>query len=417
MSNKDIILEKGQKAAKIATIATILLALIKGVVGFLSGSLLLIADAIHSAIDVIVIFSSWFGLKISQKKYSEKFPFGYYKAENFATLIASLFIFYAAYGIFTESYKKLFETASSLELPLIALAVPLVSSFVSYLIAVYEDKVGKEIKSQSLIANAQESKTDVLSSLVIFGGILLSYFNIGYVESIIGMGLSLMIIKIGYQNAKIAIYSLMDASLDEELEKKIKKTISKIKNVKEVSTLKLRQSGLFVFGESSIKLLGNINVNRAHDTSDLIEKEVKKRFSEIESLTIHIEPFEPTTLKILIPIVDNRGLNSKIIDHFGRAKYLLFVSLKNKKIISSYVKKNTYTEKEIQAGLSTAKNILNEKVNILLTQKIGEISFHTLRDSFVDIYLVKTINIEQAIDDFIENKLEKLDKSTHLSDK
>jgi len=73
--------------------------------------------------------------------------------------------------------------------------------------------------------------------------------------------------------------------------------------------------------------------------------------------------------------------------------------------------------KEIQAGLSTAKNILNEKVNILLTKKIGEISFHTLRDSFVDIYLVKTNNINQAINDFIENKLKKLDKSTHISDK
>ncbi len=417
MSNKEDILKKGQKTAKIATIATILLALIKGIVGFLSGSLLLIADAIHSAIDVIAIFSSWFGLKISQKKYSEKFPFGYYKAENFATLIASLFIFYAAYEIFTESYKKLFETSLPLELPLIALAVPLVSSFVSYFIAIYEDKVGKEIKSQSLIANAQESKTDVLSSLVIFGGILLSYFNIRYIESIIGMGLSLMIIKIGYQNAKIAVYSLMDANLDEELEKKVKKTILKIKNVKEVSALKLRQSGLFVFGESSIKLLGNINVSRAHDTSDLIEKEVKKRFPEIESLAIHIEPYEPDTLKILIPITDDRGLDSEIIDHFGRAKYLLFVSLKNKKITSSYVKKNTYTEKEIQAGLSTAKNILNEKVNILLTKKIGEISFHTLRDSFVDIYLVKTNNINQAINDFIENKLKKLDKSTHISDK
>jgi cation diffusion facilitator family transporter len=416
MSNKEFILKKGQKTAKIATIATILLALIKGVVGFFSGSILLIADAVHSAVDVLAIFSSWFGLKISQKKYSDKFPYGYYKAENFATLIASLFIFYAAYEIFVESYAKIF-IPSSLDMPLIALAVPLMSSLVSYFIAVYEDRVGREIKSQSLIANAQESKADVLSSLVIFGGILLSYFNIRYVESVVGTGLSLMIVKIGYQNAKIAIYSLMDASLDKDLEKNIKKTILQIKNIKDVSNLKLRQSGLFIFGEISIKLLENINVKRAHDISDLIENEVKAKFSEIESLSIHVEPYTLDTMKILLPIIEDNGMRSEIVDHFGRAKHFLFVSVKDKKIISHYIKENIYTKEKIRAGLSSAKNILDEKVNVLLTKKIGEISFHTLRDNFVDIYTVKSNNANQAVIDFIENKLEKLERPTHLSDK
>ncbi|MCD4705778.1 cation diffusion facilitator family transporter [bacterium] len=288
MSNKEDILKKGQRAAKLATIATVFLAFIKGLVGFLSGSILLIADAVHSTVDIFAIFSSWFGLKISQRKYNEKFPYGYYKAENFATLIASLFIFYAAYEIFIESYSKFFET-SSLKLPIVALAVPLISALVSYFIAIYEDKVGKEIKSQSLIANAQESKIDVVSSLVIFGGILLSYFNIRYIESVVGVGLSLMIIKIGYQNAKIAVYSLMDAGLDEKLEKNVKKIILGIENVKEVSSLKLRQSGLFIFGEVSVKMMGNINVERANDLSELIADKVTNRFSESEYLVIHID--------------------------------------------------------------------------------------------------------------------------------
>jgi predicted Fe-Mo cluster-binding NifX family protein len=60
---------------------------------------------------------------------------------------------------------------------------------------------------------------------------------------------------------------------------------------------------------------------------------------------------------------------------------------------------------------------LDEKVNVLLTKKIGEISFHTLRDNFVDIYTVKSNNANQAVIDFIENKLEKLERPTHLSDK
>ena len=234
--NKNLILKKGQKVAKTATIATIILSLIKGVVGFLSGSIILMADAVHSAVDTVAIFSSWFGLKISQKEYSEKFPYGYYKIENFATLIVSIFIFFASYKIFTESYGKLF-VESQLSIPVLALIVPLLSALASYFIAVYEDRVGKEINSQSLIANAQESKVDVASSLAVFVGILLAYFNINYIESVLGMGLSLVILKIGYQNAKIAFYSLTDASLDKVLEKNIKDTIVGIKEVTTGETL------------------------------------------------------------------------------------------------------------------------------------------------------------------------------------
>ena len=416
MSNKDNVLKRGQRAAKLATIATIFLALVKGLVGFLSGSILLIADAIHSTVDIVAIFSSWFGLKISQKKYSEKFPYGYYKAENFTTLVASLFIFYAAYEIFIGSYSRFFEI-SSFNFSLLVLTVPLLSSLISYFIAVYENKVGKEIGSQSLIANAQESKIDVVSSLIIFGGILLSYFNIRYVEGVVGIGLSLMIAKIGYQNAKIAIYSLMDASPNRELEKAVKKIILKIKNVKEISDIKLRQSGLFIFGEVSIKMMGNINVGRAHEISDLVESKVRDNFPKIESLFIHVEPYKSDLVKILIPVSDNNGLDSKIIDHFGRAKYFLFVTIKNKKIISFYIKKNVYIEEKIRAGLLTAKNILDEKINVLFVKKIGEISFHTLRDSFVDIYLINTNNAKQAISNFMEGELKKLDKPTHLNDK
>jgi len=414
--NKERILKKGARAAKIATIATVFLAITKGVIGFLSGSLLLVADAIHSAVDIAAIFSSWFGLKISQKKYNKKFPYGYYKAENFATIIASFFIFYAAYEIFLESYDKFF-VITDFKLPLLVLTVPLSSAVVSYAIAIYEDKVGKEINSQSLVANAQESKVDVVSSLVIFGGILLAYFKIGYIEGIVGMGLSFMIIKIGYQNAKIAIYSLMDASPDKELEEGIKELILGIDDVKDLSGLKLRQSGLFVFGEATIKLLKNMNVARAHDISEIIEIKVKESFSQIDALSIHIEPYKTDSIKLLIPVKEDNGLDSGIVMHFGRAKYLLFITLEDKKISSFYVKENIYFDKDIQVGLLVSRNVLGEKVDAILTKEIGEIAFHLLRDSFVEIYLIKVADVKQSIEDFNQGNLKKLEKSTHLSNK
>jgi len=416
-TSKDEILKRGERIAKLATITTILLAVFKALVGFFAGSVLLVADAVHSAVDTVAIFSSWFGLKISQKKYTEKFPYGYFKAENLATLIASLFILYASYGIFQESYAKFFEK-TNLNIPFLAMFVPLFSAFISYFIAHYERKVGKEINSQSLIANAEESRIDIFSSLMVFVGILLSYFQIKYVEGILGIGLSLMILKIGLENAKIAIYSLMDANLDKVLEEQISKSMRNIKGVRKLTNLKLRQAGLFVFAEAEIQLDKNLNVDQAHEIADDIENKIKSKYPKIQNLTLHIEPFKKNDFKILIPVdEDGDDLDLKTINHFGRAKYFLFVNLKNKKIISSYTKENIYSQKEVRSGLSAAKEALKENIDLVITKRIGEISFHTLHDALVDVYLFDGEKASEAIQNFLEGKLEKLEKATHESDK
>ena len=85
-------LKQGEKTAGISTITIILFALVEALLGVLSGNIILIIDALHNAADSVASFASWFGLKISQRKPTEKFPYGYYKAENLATLFVSFFI-------------------------------------------------------------------------------------------------------------------------------------------------------------------------------------------------------------------------------------------------------------------------------------------------------------------------------------
>lgn len=91
-------------------VATAFLALIKYSVGALSGSIALVADAIHSLTDVISsIGAAFFGLKISSRMPSDGFPYGFYKAENIASLFLALAIFYAGYEIILSSVEKFEE--------------------------------------------------------------------------------------------------------------------------------------------------------------------------------------------------------------------------------------------------------------------------------------------------------------------
>jgi cation diffusion facilitator family transporter len=406
-------LKKGEKTAGIATLTIVLLTLVEAVVGFLSGATILIADALHNAVDSITNFASFFGLKISQRKPTEKFPYGYYKAENLAALFVSVFIIYAAIELLIEGYSKIF-TLTEITMPLQAIVVALVSLIVSYFLSRYMKKVGEEINSQLLIANSREKLMDVFSSIIVLIGILTTLYRIPYVEGLLTSVFSLVILKSGIFIVKDSIFALMDVSPGKDIEKRIRKIISSIVGVEEFKDLKLRRSGPFIFGEVTVKIRKHINVKRAHEIADIIENKIKGEIEDIDSFTIHVEPYESEEMKLAIPVEANKGLNSEISEHFGRANYFIFVTVNKKegKIGSFYIKNNPYKEKSAKAGYFVANFMIKEKIDVLITKEIGGISFHTLRDNLVDVYKIKGKNIKEVVNNFIKDKLELLTEPT-----
>jgi len=169
-------LKEGTRVAKNAILVNLILSLLKGIIGFFSGSVALITDAVHTGADSITTFASWLGLKVAQKKPTEKFPYGYYKAETIATLFICIFVLYAGYELITESYSNLF-TVSVIQIPIWALSISLIAAFSSFIIAKYEKKIGEKINSQSLIAISQDTRINALISLIVFIAILSTYFQ------------------------------------------------------------------------------------------------------------------------------------------------------------------------------------------------------------------------------------------------
>ncbi|MCD6482958.1 MAG: cation diffusion facilitator family transporter [Candidatus Aenigmarchaeota archaeon] len=406
-------LKKGERAALLSSIVTFLLASLKMVVGIISGTTILISDGLHSFTDLVTDFASWFGLKISQRRANEKFPYGYYKAENLAALFISFLILYAAIELMKEGYSRLFE-ATSLNMPLEALGVAVIAIVFSLVTSRYLKKIGTEISSQSLLANAEERTVDILASMVVFVGLLLTYYHVPYVEGLVTILISLLILKIGIFNLRDSLLALMDVSPSKEIEDKVKRVLESIGGVESYENLKLRRSGPFIFGEVTLKLRKYLDVKRAHEIADKIEEEIKRNVSEIESFTIHIEPYEANEQKIAIPIKSKKWLKSPIAKILGRAPYYIFITVDKKKreIKSMYIKKNPYTEKNIRAGLSAAKFLLNEKIDALATKEIGEITFHKLRDDLVDIYKAEGKNVEEVVKKFIRNKLKLIREPT-----
>lgn len=401
------IFAQGQKTALTAAGVTIFFAISKAVVGFFSGSLVLLGDAVHSFADAFSSSAAWLGLKIAKKNPTEKFPYGFYKAENIAAFLISFLILVAGYSVIKESINKL-TTPNELGIPGLAIAVAIADAIFMFSVGTYEMKVGRKINSQSLVADGQESRMHLFSSSVVLLGLISALFNIPYLEGIAGIIISLFIFQAGFESIKDSTLSLMDVSPDPEIEKKIKKILNKISGVRGYDNLKLRKSGPFVFGQVQAKIGKSININKANEIAQAIEKEIKKEIKTIDSFTISFKPFETEKQKICIPIKQDQGLESEISSHFGRAPFFLFVQLDRGKVKNYYSKQNPSQEKQIRAGLQACDFVIAEKVDAVITKEMGPISLHTLRDNIVDVFKGDKKTVKQLIEDYSQKKLKPL---------
>ncbi len=227
-----------------------------------------------------------------------------------------------------------------------------------------------------------------------------------------GIALSLLVFKVGIENGKNALYNLMDVSPSEWVENKVAEILTSCEEAEEFEGLRLRQAGPFIFGEVTLKVKKFLDIQRAHEVAEKIENRINREVKQIESFMIHVEPYRPKTLKIVIPTSEDKGPKSKTIDHFGRARYLTIVTLKNGKVESLHAIKNPYLERKTRAGLLLSHEVVRKNVDALVTRQIGEISYHTLRDHLVDVHLTKAEIAKEAIKEFAEGNTKRLEKPT-----
>lgn len=409
-------LKHGQKIAFIAASVTLLLAVMKGTIGYLFDSKILVADAFHSSADLLAIFASGFGLWLASQKKTARFSYGLYKAETLASFVIGTLILLAGVEILKDGYYKLFHISYVQNFPILPVSVSVISIITAYFIARKEKAVGKLISSQSLIANASESFLDIFVSLVVLIGILLAYAKIPYIEGSIIILISFLVITLGIKNIWTSLLVLMDANLDPELQSEIEEEINNIYGVKGVSEVRIRQSGPFKMVECKIETSPSLPLYKAHELASKAENYIIENYKHIESVFIHVEPSRKKVISAIIPVKDINGLDSKVHGHFGRAPYFVVLKLSdnsnNVEIEDFYF--NEFLGEKKHIGIKVIKAIVKYKIDLLFTSRIGEISFYMLKDSFVDIYKVEEdSSMRDIIEKYHNNKLEQITSPTH----
>lgn len=410
-------LKRGQKIAFIATLVAFLLAVMKGTVGYLFDSGVLIADAFHSGADLLSNFAAGFGLWLASGKKSTKFPYGLYKAETMAGFVIGGFIIFAGIEIFKEGFDKLFRLDPVIGFPILPIAASIISSIAAFFIAKKQLSVGKAIGSRSLIANSREAFLDIFTSLIVLVGIMLAFWRIPYAEGSIIMLVALLILKLGAENFWASLMVLMDANLDPELQTEIEKKVNEIYGVKGVSEVKIRQSGPFKMVECVIATRPSLSLYKAHELADRVEDFIGENYDHIESVFIHVEPAKEEVISAIVPVQSIDGLDSRVHGHFARAPYFAILNLGHNLIDLEDFYINEFLDEKRHIGVKIVRIITDYKIDLLFTSNIGEISFHMLKENFVDIYRVEeNLSLRELFELYRVKGVQHLKAPTHSAE-
>ena len=377
----------------------VLLVALKGGLAYLSGSVALVADAIHSATDVISSITVLAGIKISKRK-SKNFPYGLYKVENFVSLLTSLFIFLAGYEIVKTVFFESF-TLKTQYLPY-AIGGLVAATGITFAFSRYELRQGKAIGSPSLIADAKHIRTDMMSSCVILAGLVGGLFDLD-LDRIAAIVVVLLVFKAGAGIFVDAFRVLLDASLDFKTLDQVKTIILKDPGVVSINGLWGRNSGQYKFIEADIIIKAK-NLEKAHVVSQRIEKHIRTAVAHVDQILIHYAPQKRETRIVAIPLQNDR---QNISEHFGTAPcfYVARVREKDGVLLSEAYKINPFAGEEKGKGIKVSEWLLAKGVDTVYSPKgfEGKGPGYVFSDAGVDVMLTENKNLS-AIQRDIQRK-------------
>lgn len=358
------------------------LALIKAFGGYVTNIVALMGDAVGSFSDIIAASGIFIGLKLSQKKASQTFKYGYHRVETMISLFISLLILYAGWEILLESWERFFVKVETGAHGL-GMITTIISIAVSLFAFYYNKQIGEKINSQALLASASDKRNDVFVSLGVLGSVVADKLNIPHVEGAIGIGVSLIILWSGFKYGKDALLYLLDYWDDPEITAKIRRILEKSKIVISVGKIRLRHVGTYIFGEAFLKINPFADSKDLRDEIHRLDNEVEKNVEHLGDLVLYIDPPKPTLAKVAIPIIRENGLHSEIAEDPTQPFTFFFVEIRSGAIKKFYSRPEQF---EVNKTSEIAKFLRKERVNILISDMIRPLLYYNLRLNNIKVY-------------------------------
>lgn len=307
--------------------ASLFLTLFKGAVGLLTGSLGILSEAAHSALDLGAALLTFFAVRVGDKPADKDHPYGHTKVESVSALIETGLLFITCVWIFYEAIQRLFFENVEVTVTWYAFAVVVLSIGVDISRSRALKKVANETNSQALEADALHFSSDIWSSTAVLIGLIFTKFNFGIADSIASIVVALFTAYAGWRLGKRTIDILIDTA-PEGLTERIKEITEKVVGVVGIEKIRVRPAGSFVFVDMRIQVSRKLPMGKIKIICKNVEDEIQKSIKEAD-ITIHAVPISLKTETIveqihLMALDQGLEVHDIAIHTLGNKKYIHF---------------------------------------------------------------------------------------------
>lgn len=280
----------GTLSSVVGLICNIALFVLKFIMGTLSNSIAVISDAFNNLSDCLSCVVTLVSYKLAAQPADKDHPFGHGRIEYLSSLVIASLILLVGVEFLRTSFNKLFNPEPIIFKPIIVISL-VISVFVKFWMSAFNRHLGKKVNSSVMLATAADSLSDGITTAVTIISIVASLFTDLPVDAVIGILVSIMILRAGYEIIKDTVDTLIGKPADAETVSEMMQIVQKYDVVLGVHDLIVHNYGPGVMIASlHAEVSCHEDILKAHDQIDLIEKELYERLHIMT--VIHMDPIE-----------------------------------------------------------------------------------------------------------------------------
>jgi cation diffusion facilitator family transporter len=280
----------GKKAVSVAISGNILLTVLNFVVGTLSGSVALVAEASHTLSDVLTSIITSVGFRIGMMPPDTEHPYGHGRAEPLAGLVIVVFLCIVAFEILSEVYRKLFAGGTLNPPDITAAFMALVGIGANLAMTTYMMRAGKKIKSPAIVADAQHQKVDIFSCSAILIGVIGSRLGIPVLDPIVAIFISLIVLKTAFDIGRENVNNIMGTVPSHDVLVDIKRAALSVEGVLGVHDVKINYVGPYASLDLHVEVTDDLTLKEAHKIAHDVEKKVIEGVEVVTMVNVHVCP-------------------------------------------------------------------------------------------------------------------------------
>jgi len=290
-------IKEKRSAALSSVVAAVLLTTLKLVVGLLTGSLGILAEAAHSGLDLVAALVTFFAVRISDRPPDERYLYGYGKVENLSALIETLLLLITCVWIIYEAIQRLFFKSVEVEATFWSFAVMAISIIVDVTRSRILYRAARKHNSQALEADALHFSTDIWSSSVVIVGLVLVFLSqrlgeewafLVKADAVAALVVAMIVIYVSLQLGKRAVSVLLDVA-PPGLADRMSAEASQVPGVQSMGPVRVRQAGASVFVDLSVNVDRSASLEEAHQIAEAVDDRISHLVPRGD-IVVHVDP-------------------------------------------------------------------------------------------------------------------------------